>query len=331
MDAKITKERLGRMLSYDWLKIVGICIAVIFVWVLVFTTSATRITTAQQFTVVNYFGNAATTNTSFSKDFASAYQNGLFSYEVLDITEVDVGGNKEVGGTLWQTRLATEEGDVVFVPNIINPDSEFEVNGQKYQETYLQNLARGQRFLLADLDRNKTGSYFKKLESFLNMYYQGDYLAGSLNEELVKRDFLARIEKNKDKRFKKPEQIEKGIQDEIARVKKYRDALIEFDKHVADGFVEFTTTKVLDNETGEVLYEGVFGINICPDPAKMPNLTKLTGYWEEVKNEAGETQAPKLSAKDMHIALLVFDSIEDSFEFEDLLYINHVIRSGKAQ
>ena len=37
MDAKITKTRLAQMLSYDWLKIVGCALAVIFVWVLIFT------------------------------------------------------------------------------------------------------------------------------------------------------------------------------------------------------------------------------------------------------------------------------------------------------
>ncbi len=43
MDAKITKKRLGAMLSYDWLKIVGVAAAIIVVWMLIFQMTATRI------------------------------------------------------------------------------------------------------------------------------------------------------------------------------------------------------------------------------------------------------------------------------------------------
>ena len=66
MDAKITKLRLSRMLSYDWLKIVGTAVGVIIVWVLIFTMTATRITPAQTFTIANYLGNNAM-STEFNK------------------------------------------------------------------------------------------------------------------------------------------------------------------------------------------------------------------------------------------------------------------------
>ena len=329
MDAKITKERLSRMLSYDWLKIVGIAVAAIIFWTLVFTVSATRITAAQQFTVINYFGNAATTNTSFSADLNKAFRDGLFSYEVLEITEVDVGGNEEMGSTLMQTRVATDEGDVVFVPNLADPDGVYEINGETLQDTYVQSLVRGYRWNLEELDRNKSGGFFNRLETFLNQYY-GDYQTGTLNKELVKQDFLTRIAKNKDKRFKKDEQIEQGILDEIARVEKYRAALIEFDGYLESGLVTLPTTQVKNVETGEVLWEGVFSINICPDPDAMSNLTYITGYLEEVKDNSGGT-GYKLSAKDMNVAVMRFDSVEESFEFESLLYINHVIRTGKSK
>ena len=56
MDAKITKTRLEQMLSYDWIKIVAVALAAILAWSLVFTMSATRITTTQQFVIMNYPG-----------------------------------------------------------------------------------------------------------------------------------------------------------------------------------------------------------------------------------------------------------------------------------
>ena len=328
MDAKITKERLNRILSYDWLKIVGIAVAAIFFWTLVFTTSATRITPAQQFTVINYWGNVSI-NQTFSSDFSKAFNDGLFSYEVLEITEVDVGGNSEIGATLMETRVSTEEGDVVFVPNIERAGSEYTINGQTYTDTCLQSLVRSYRWALTNLDRKAEDGYFKQLERFLNQYYTDGYTNDVLNEERIKQDFLKRIAKNKDKRFKKDEQVQQGIQNEIARVKKYRDALIEFDGYLASGLVEMTNTVINDTKTGEKIFEGVYAINICPNPDKMPKLNDLVAYKEEVIKD-GEVQAPKLSAKDMHVAIMNFDGIEESFEYESLLYINHVIRVSKS-
>lgn len=327
MDAKITKERLSRMLSYDWLKIIGVALAAILFWALVFTVSATRITPAQQFTVINYFGNDSL-SMDFLNDLSKAREDGLFSYEVMETTTVDVGGNGEIGATLMQTRVATEEGDVVFVPNILDTTNEYDIQGEKYQETHMETLVRGYRFNLEDLDREKADGYFGRLEAFLNRYY-GDYTQANatLNKDLVKQDFLARVEKNKDKRFKKSEQIEKGILDEIARVEKYRAALIEFDGYVESGLVQFTTTQVRDLETGEIAVTGIYSINICADPSKMPSLTKLVSYSEVVE----EGKPAKPSAKDMNIAIMRFDGVEDSFEFESLLYINYVLRFGQAQ
>ena len=329
MDAKITKERLSRMLSYDWLKIVALAVAAILFWTLVFTMSATRITTAQQFTVINYFGNTSIANTDFTDDFNSVFNNGLFSYEVLNITQVDVGGNEEMGSTLMQTRVATEEGDVVFVPDRVYGATEYEIDGEKYQDTYIENLVRNYRWNLENLDRNKGDGFFMRLEVFLDKYY-GDYKTGTLNEELVKQDFLARTAKNKDKRFKTDEQKAQGVVEEINRVKKYRDALIEFDGYLENGLVKMTATQVRNMETGELLDEAVYSINICPDPERMPNLTKIVGYMEEVVDEAGNKQPDKLSATNMNVAVMRFEGTEESFEFESLLYINHVIAVSKA-
>lgn len=327
MDTKITKERLGRILSYDWLKIVALAVVSIFIWTLIFTISATRITTAQQFSVINYFGNAGTNYTTLYSHLEKGHRDGIFSYEVLEVSEIDVGGNEELGSTLMQTRTATDEGDVIFVPMTVNPNSEYTLNGEKYKDTYVESLVRGYRWLLEDLDRNNPGSFFKRLETFLNKYYVGGYQDGTLNEDMVARDFLARIEKNKDKRFKKDEQVQQGILDEVTRVKKYRDALIEFDGYLNSGLVTMTPVKIFNSETGDILFEGVFSINICPNPEQMPNLTKITGYWETFE----EGKPPKLSAANMNVAVTKYESMEESFEFESLLYINYVIRSGKAQ
>ena len=82
MDAKITKIRISRMLSYDWLKIVIASVVAIIVWTLVFTMSATRITPAQQCTVFNYVGNTSFSLTNFNALYNKAFEQKVFSYAI---------------------------------------------------------------------------------------------------------------------------------------------------------------------------------------------------------------------------------------------------------
>jgi hypothetical protein len=331
MDAKITKERLSRMLSYDWLKIVGGILAAILVWSLIFTMSATRITPAQQFTAINYFGNVGTINTNFSGTLISAQNKGIFSYEVIETTEVDVGGNQEYGSTLMETHIATSEGDVVFVPNIPNEGYKYERDGEEVYDTYLQSLVRGYSYCLMNLDRDDEEGFFMQMERYLNHYFTGGYKTGVLNEETVREDFLNRIEENKDKRYKKKDAIEKGVKDDVARIQKYRDALVEFDGYLASGLVQLETTTVWDYDNNKLFLEGVYSINLCPNNETMPNLKNIAAYMKTVEGEEGEQQNV-LCADNMHVGLLTFDDVEEGFEYESLLYVNYVIRlSMKAE
>ena len=332
MDAKITKERLSRMLSYDWLKVVGLILAAILVWSLIFTMTATRITPAQQFTVVNYFGNVNANSSKLIKVTGDAITEGVFSYEVIEMTSVDVPGSAEHGSTVLEARISTYEGDVIFVPNIEDGETTYEVeteNGKETRfETYVERLVRTYGYGLDSLDRNDENGFFKRLERFLDRYYGEDgYKNGELNEELVRKDFMSRIEKNKDKRFKKSEEIEKGCKDELARIAKYREALIVFDKYVEEGLVEFVTTTAIDvYGDGSVLREGVYSINVCPDESKMEKLRDIVAYAKTVEG----VDAPVLTAQNMNVAFFKFDEVEESFEFENLLYINYVIALSKT-
>lgn len=330
MDAKITKERLNRMLSYDWLKIVGFCVVAIIVWTLVFTMSATRITASQQFTVINYSGNVSTINTKMSNSLADAYNKDVFSYEVIEVNEVDIGGNEEYASTLMETRMTTAEGDVIFVPDITAEDYGYKFNGETVYDSYVQRLVRLYGYNLMNFDLENENGFFKSMERYLNRYFGGDYENGELDEAAVRVDFLARIKDNKDKRFKKEAQVQQGLVDEMDRIEKYRDALKEFYGYLESGIVQLEKTTVLDYENGgKVLREGVYSINICPDRSKMPGLVDIAAYLQEVEGEDGQTQNV-LCADNMHVAFCNFEEVEKGFEYESLLYLNHVIRLSVA-
>lgn len=334
MDAKITKVRLGRMLSYDWIKIIGFAAAAIVVWVLIFTMTATRITPAQQFTVMNYLGNTALTRGEFGdscdKAFGGGKGNGIFSYEVLEINNVDLAANSDAASDLLTTRISTEEGDVVFAANVKNADTETknEETGETTYKTYLDQFVYSYRYTLYNLDPTAEKGYFKQMESYLNEYFNGDWENGALNEEKAFADFRTRVKG--DKRYKKESQLLQGEQDEKDRLNKYRTALKKFYWYLDEGTVSITTTTVPSSKEGEADFVGTYAINLCPDTEKMPNLYKLVGYYATQMNEETGKEESALTAKDMNVCFFDFDGVEESFEYENLLYVVYLIDSYAA-
>lgn len=319
MDAKITKKRLSHMLSYDWLKIIGACIVAIVVWTLVFTTSATRITPAQQFSVFSYKGNT-TLGTKFHDSYNKAFNSGVFSHEVLELTTNDLTTANEYLHTILEARLATNEGDVIFVADAPDEESKYEENGETKMLTYFQSFVGSWNYRLMRLDGEE--GYFAKMESYLNTYYNGDYEAGVLNKSLVESSFRARIKENKDKRYKNEAQINAGLEGEYNRFEKYRTALINFNEYLAKGYVTFTDI-TLQNANGESVTR-TYGINLCPTES-MEGLKDMVAYVEKVTDENGATKT-NITAKNMNVCLFDLE-VEEGFQYEGLLYVNYVIES----
>lgn len=334
MDAKITKTRLSRMLSYDWLKIIIAAVAAIIVWMLIFTMTATRITSAQQFNVLNYLGNT-TFSTEFSKLYSKAFNDNVFSYEVLEAKSEDLANNKDYVSTIMEARMATEEGDVIFLADIDDPDTAIEPEKEgdpvTYEYTYLESFLIRYGGYIYDLDPEKEGSFFYKMEAYLDGFYNGDWENGVLDEEKVETEFRARVKK--DKRFKKEAQIQQGVEDDVERIKKYRDALEKFYTWIDEGVISFTTVDFPDSNEAENVYypkDGIYSVNLCPNESTMGGLKNYVGYQQEVTDEEGKTYYPTV-AKNMNVAFFYFSGVEEGFQYESLLFVNYLIEASLAQ
>lgn len=343
MDAKITKTRLARMLSYDWMKIVGVAAAFILVWVLIFTMTATRITPAQQFTVFNYYANAGLTDKFYSL-YSNTLSKGAFSYEVIELNENDLATSGEENAyTLMESRFATDEGDIMFVPHIGDKDfaqEDDETGETVYEYTYAEAFFNRWFPYVYELYKEDettgelVGGYFYDMEQFVIEYFGENWETGELNKAKAEQDFRARVKKNKDKRFKKESEIAQGVLDEYDRLTKYRNALIEFYGYLHDGVVEFTTLE-LYGEDDEVLRLGNYALNICPDEENSGSTLSDYIYYRtsvEVVDENGETtKKNKNSAQDMQAVFLKMKGMEDSFEYETLLFVNALIAASLPQ
>lgn len=341
MDTKITKKRISSLWTYDWLKIVGVALALILFWYLVMTTTATRITPAQEFTVFNYACNNSL-STKFHTHYNNAIDNGVFSYEVIETNYFDLAMNKEYASTLLEAHTGVSTGDIMFVPAIANPDSKYtDENGNDayltYAETYLLGYGSCTYVLDNQSDNARQRGYFQSMALYLNEYYHGDYTSGELDGEKADAAFTARITKNKDKRFKTDEQIAQGKADERKRLEKYRNALIEFESYTTLGAVEIISLSSDMNAENQYVYEGTYAINLCPtkDEEKTyafdydkyaENLTKYLSYEITVPATEGEESKSVTTSENMCAMFFRYNEVEESFQYESLLYLNALLK-----
>ncbi|MBQ8291041.1 MAG: hypothetical protein IJX88_00835 [Clostridia bacterium] len=333
MDAKITKQRIARLLSYDWLKIIGLCVAAILVWSLVFTMTGTRIRPSQQFTVFNHETNLTLDN-GFTNDYQRAFKDGVFSYEVIETNINDLASNHEYAATLREARFATDEGDVYFLPAIDDKSTAYtdeETGETKYSRTYLQTFLNGNFRYATDIDK-----YFTDLETYLAKFYTDWTDENTLDTAKVEKEFRARAIKNKDKRFKKEAQIKQGVKNDIDRIEKYRDALEKIYGYLDNGTVTLVKAG-LQNSKGEMLIEEKnFALNLCPNVDTMGGLKEQFAYYgtRNKVDENGNPQTDKdgkpvteeyITAENMSVIFLNMSGVEDGFQYESLLYVVHLI------
>ncbi len=327
MDAKITKKRLSQMLSYDWLKIVLVAAAVILVWTLAFTTTATRIKPSQSFGIFNYCGSTVTLKYS---DYPDLTKN-VFSYEVIERTSQDVTtGGEEYALQIMEARLTTDEVDVLFAADVEGGYLQYTLDGETKQTTFLEDFLY--RFYGYVYRLDGENGYLAQMKNYLDAYYGGNYLdADALDTAKIESDFRARIAKNKDKRYKKEAQIKEGVQGEIDRIQKYRQALIDFNNYLDLGYVSLTekTLHFSDNNGNPMPITGCFSVNVCPNE-KMAEVKKDVYYRVNVTDEETGATSTKTTAENMNIVIINDAETESGFEFERLAFINYLVQTHCA-
>lgn len=337
MDAKITKKRLSNFLSYDWLKIVGIAVALIFFWYLVLTMTSTRITNSQEFIVYNYTYNNALGN-KFHTHYSSALQNDLLSFEIIEAKYDDLSANVEYADTKLQSYLQSGMGDLMLIPNADNPSAAYKDDeGNDAYLSYAETFLLSYGVYVSTLE-NENG-YFTTIERYLNDYFHGDYATGELDEAKADADFVTRVKTTKDKRFKTNEQIESGKKYERARLTKYRNALLQFYGYVDAGYVQLTDLSTRRTAEDTYAFEGKYAINLCPSENENEgyfsayskalcdivsySVTTTSTVTDENGEEKEQTETVK-TAKDMCVLFFNF-SPEYGFSCESLLYVNSLI------
>lgn len=323
MDNRLTKRRLSDFLSYEWIMIIVVIIAAIILWELVYTMTAVKLTSGQQFKYY-YDQNMSSLNDSEFYSIITDNDDPTFSYDVLSIGSEALSSEYNV----LNVRLSVYEGDVIFT------DSVEEENGASRAKSIIDServyvmgdlLTDGVNYLAKFLKDE-----FKDVSDVKSAVF--DY--GNLDENKIRANFLERMKK--DNRFRSDAQKEEGFSLECERIKKVCAELEKFDYLMSVGeekglFYRYTKYSqsfkesqdnadlqaALDNEISEGRENAVYGIN----------LEKLTGGKRSVAEYF--RRADKTDA--VGAVLLAFDfyDVADAkltdLQFETVSFINKIV------
>ena len=225
MDAKITKQRLGNLLAYDWLKILAAIVAAAVVLSLLFTMVGTRPTEAQTFEVYAY------TDVGTGDDFYGLSDNlkkKAFSYDILKVTTENFSDDG-YASTVFTARRAAGEGSVMFISDV----DEFDEEGKLTRRSSLYTMSEN-----AVLTESRHGGYYDTeyfmalSRAYLQRFF-GEDLSGPLNEEEAEEEFLSR--NAGDKRFRSAENKLLGIGQEKERLQGLREDYLVVEGALASG------------------------------------------------------------------------------------------------
>ena len=309
LDARITKQRLGNMLSYDWLKILLAIGAAVAVLCILFTMIGTRPTTAQEYEIVafgplqNGEGNAR-----FIEELGD-----VFSYEILSRGEEQINFDNS-GTQVLMARRAAGVGTAVFAPDYARTEGAQTAFGYLC-EFGLQGAGTENEKISSFLDMK---TYFPACEKYVAQYFGENW---ETNEQIdmarVRADFLAR--NKKDKRFRySSKKREAGILLEQKRLEALREDYLVVRKAFEEKIltVAYYTHVELDEEgvdhgTG---IEHAVGINV----GALDGMKKIYCYTDNDGNRVAD-----------EIKLLLFDNGEKTeyTRYETVSLLRHLIEN----
>ena len=278
MDAKITKQRLANMLSYDWLKILVVIAVVVTGLTLIFTMAATRPTEAQTFTVYSYAD--VRTGRDFNSLSSALSEGKIFSYDILEVAVEDFDSNG-YASSAFAARRAAGEGTVMFV-------SSYDQEGKPSTASSLYDLT----YESMHTDRQNGSCYEPQyfFETEIKNYligFFGEDLQGALNEEKA----LIRFEERngRDKRFRSEESKAQGAANERERLIKLRDDYLVLRAAFEAGKLSYTAVNGESGETlslqwGEACPEGYYVASV--DVSALTKITELLCCMKDGKTTA---------------------------------------------
>lgn len=301
MDNKLTKKRLSDFLAYEWILMLVVAAAAIFAMELIYTVSAVRLSTGQQFKYyldedLNIF------------DTYSVYSllDETFSYDVLSVEEENLTSSYNV----LSVRLSVQEGDAIFTASVEKEDGKVRAKTViDYNPVYdMQSLLKGAKDYLAQFKDGTEGFDEDKICAYFDKRTKGD------------------------NRFRTDAEKEEGRQNEIGRIKKLANEVEDFEKLLNSDidnlfyrYVKYEQASNGDesNENYGAVYakekekgELIYGIN----------MGALTSGKKNVADYLKLSGTDSVSADGVVLLLFDFSSYQYDLQFESISFVNTLVR-----
>ena len=339
MDNKVTKRRLSNFLAYEWILVVVVVIAAIFVWELIYSITGVGLTVGQRFNY--YYDTELQRNDMIDFHATLGAQDGtnnhVLSYDVILCEYEKIYSDNDV----LSSRLEIQEADVIFT-DIVGHDSE------KQQTIRLHTLV--DKYGLYDFASllNDATDY---LSQFLKAEHSQKTIAEkravvlsegyvALDEAKIENHFLTRMKK--DNRFRRQAQKQVGVVLEKERFAKLCAEVKDFNTILNCGqdifyntytkytqvyqemvdvgnkeYIDFYKPK-LDQE---IEYEKtnpkkIYGIkleNLVPDDYE-ENVSKYFRLYG------------KSTAENVVLSVFNFKDYQPDLQFETIAFVNNVVR-----
>lgn len=334
MDVKITKKRFVNLIGYDLVKIILAIVAAVVVWVLLFTTCATRATVGEQFYFVMFDDVYA--NDGYSSNVLNELKkDGKLSYDVLNayVSNVTSAGNYSALYML-SLKASTKEGDVIMF-NGKNEEAKNEDGTVKTDETGAPVMQINQS-AQSIVNNNYLVSFIDYLDSAKN-YLDRFVTDGVVNEKAVEEYFLSvRLKEagNYRKTYRTDEQKAEGVKKEIERIKTlnetYSTVISAIENAAADGVDLYWYADFAPSETYEKKHVA-YGMDLYKLNARYAEsggkkITDYWYYWETEKDSNGNDQQIR-SGEGLVLSVFNFGSDQPDLQFESLAVIEYAIKN----
>lgn len=301
MDARITKSRLANELAYDWLKILITIVVAVFFGVVVLSTAGTKPTTAQEMHLIFY------KDLYVCSDFSNKLEeeaSDIFSYEVLSSDALVMSSDDTYSDMALTARYMAGQRTILVSSTLTDEDAE---------KPYIEEAVAGCYAMIEDLDE-----YFSDAEDMAKLYYGGDYINGTQDEEYLSAQFRARAKG--DKRYTNESKILAGIEDEKDRISMLRSSLITVSAALESGVIEKYSFAVADDDGNygeEKAYAYLLGTK------KMSSMVELMYTYD--------SESKVKSSDGICVGIYTpLDSSDEYMRFESLNYIAYLINTYAA-
>ncbi len=277
MDARVTKQRLATLLSYDWFKIIGAIAAAVTALIVFFTVISTRPTVAQKYDIYSYGGLIPATESDRLPDRLKE----RFSYQVLSVRSNNFQSGV-LGDQAFIARRGVLEGSAMFV----SAYSAEEDTPSPFEQVCAMGFSDSENRVKIFYD---IPVLLQDARRYLAGYFGEDLNASDPDEAAVRQSF-AEITAG-DKRFKTDAQKEAGFALERERVIALRENYLRTQEAFDKGGLS------LKYYRPEAEGEG------CPVGISLGKLSRLRNlfYYRDSAGEEATTE----------VTLLLFDNNED--------------------